>query len=444
MSRLRCILVNLPTEVSKRPRVFIVVFIVIGLILWSSSSDKVLSLRERLMNVPCENQDSKRLIEDVCKLYQHKEIMGDLCEPLCHKQSIEFSQCLNYKRGKHVIEVQCKNHCVPEKTVPAVLKMAQLNDVPLLKHLFESGKDLLIKTNPKIDPNTVDVHDYFISSESLSVLTSDYLNDEYGFFAREDQDLLSLVWGEDYPEKFRGPYTNLVFARMYWALLKQNEFRISRVFSEWEVFPKIYSFCGPLYVAEHSPPFKSLDAFFPFLHSDFPPWKSRAKLAIQILELVQRMDSMEHPLHMCDTKSPHFGFTPSGRVLFIDSDTVLADEALGRIMTSQVCASDVECVFYDCEGSCNKQSGKCIEMRSNNNLQVVCAKVFRGTTFAAYGGLLSTPPKSVAAKLTALVTECATETTEDISGIVSKRPSQDTHFKLQKYLLESLKEDEAA
>ena len=69
--------------------------------------------------------------------------------------------------------------------------------------------------------------------------------------------------------------------------------------------------------------------------------------------------------------------------------------------------------------------------------------MFRGTTFASYGGLLSTPPKSVAAKLTALVTECATESKQDISGIVTRKPSQDTLLKLQRYLLESLKEEEA-
>ncbi|RUS84206.1 hypothetical protein EGW08_008046, partial [Elysia chlorotica] len=379
-----------------------------------------------------------------CKLYERKEIIGNLCKPLCHKQNIQFSQCLNYKKGKHVISVQCKDHCVPGKTVPAVLKMARLNGEPLDKHLAEAGKELLIKTKPNVDPNTVSVFEYFISSESLSLLTSDYLNEEYGYFAREDQDLLSVIWGEDYPEKFRGPNTNLVFARSYWALLRQNEFRISRVFGEWEVFPNIYDFCGPLYMAEHSPPFKSLDTLFPFLHTEFPPWANRAKLAIQILELVQRMDTMEHPLHLCDTKSPHFGFTPSGQVRFIDSDTVFADEALSRIMSSQVCGSDAECIFYDCEGVCNKQTGKCLEMRSNNNLQVVCSKVFRGTTFAAYGGLLSTPPKSVAAKLTALVTECATDTKADLSGVVSRKPSQDTLLKLQRYLLESLKQEAAA
>ena len=296
--------------------------------------------------------------------------MGGLCQPLCHKQNIQFSQCLNYKKGKHVIEVKCQDHCVPKKTVPAVLKMAQRNGSPLTSYLTEAGKELLIKIHPKVDPNTVNIHDYFITAESLSLLTSDYINDEYGYFARDDQDLLSLLWGEDYPEKFRGPNTNLVFARVYWSLLRQNEYRISRLFSEWEVFPKIYDFCGPLYLAEHSPPFKSLDALFPFLHSEFPSWSSRAKLAIQILELVQRMDTMEHPLHLCDTKSPHFGFTPGGQVRFIDSDTVFADEALSRIMSSQVCSSDSECIFYDCEGSCNKQTGKCVEMRTNNNLQV--------------------------------------------------------------------------
>ncbi|GFO28696.1 protein fam69c-like [Plakobranchus ocellatus] len=440
-ARLKHIMFNWRSELTKRPKVLIVLLIIIGVILWCSSHEKVLSLRERLIAVPCENTESKSLIEDVCKLYERRETMGELCEPLCRKQNIHFSQCLNYKRGKHVISVQCQGHCVEKKTVPAVLKMARLNGAHLTKHLQEAGRELMIKISPKVDPNTLDLHEYSITSESLSVLTSNYLNDEYGYFAREDQDLLSMVWGEDYAEMFRGPHTNLAFARTYWALLKQNEFRISRVFGEWEVFPKIYSFCGPMYLAQHSPPFKSLDALFPFLSSEFPSWKSRAQLAIQILELVQRMDTMEHPLHLCDTKSPHFGFTPQGQVRFIDSDTVFADEALSRIMSSQVCGSDEDCMFYDCEGSCNVQTGKCVEMRTNNNLQVVCAKVFRGPTLAAYGGLLTSPPKAVAAKLTALVAECATETTKDISGIQSRKPSQDTLLRLQRYLLESLNEN---
>ncbi|RUS84207.1 hypothetical protein EGW08_008047, partial [Elysia chlorotica] len=67
-SRLKCFILNFPSEVRKRPRVVIVVLIVLGIILWSTPSDKVLSLRERLIAVPCENDESKHLIEDVVRL----------------------------------------------------------------------------------------------------------------------------------------------------------------------------------------------------------------------------------------------------------------------------------------------------------------------------------------------------------------------------------------
>ncbi|CAL1527642.1 unnamed protein product [Lymnaea stagnalis] len=282
------------------------------------------------------------------------------------------------------------------------------------------------------------IQDYIITAESLSTTSADLLKTEYGFHARENQDVLSLIWGGEYADKFRGTKTNLLFARSFWSAAKQNELRIARVFQEWHVFPKIFAACGPLYIAEYIPSLKSIDTIFAFLSTEFPSWKQRATLAKEILNFVQKTDSMELPLQLCDIKSPHFGFTPANAVRFIDADAVITDDALGHSMSMRQCLKHEDCSIFDCEGWCNENTGRCAAVRTNNNLQTVCAKVFRGSIISTFGGLLSSPPQKVAEKLPMLINQCADDITGSRGDISLRHPTQETLVTLQQYLIESL------
>lgn len=254
--------------------------------------------------------------------------------------------------------------------------MKRINGSNVNDYLVYSGLDLLALLSKRSSIASYNLQEYFVTSRNLSILTADLLKNEYGFFAREGQDILSLLWGDDYADYFKGTKTNLLFARSYWSAVKQNELRISRIFDDWDVFPEVYATCGPLYITEHNPSLKSLDKYFSFLRSEFPPWTQRAKLAIEILHFVQKTDAMEHSLHLCDIKSPHFGFTAGNAVKFIDAETVLADEALNRDMSALKCNAHKDCAVFDCEGLCDFTTHMCLPMRTNNNLQVFRPKCF--------------------------------------------------------------------
>lgn len=305
-----------------------------------------------------------------CSLYKKEAIVGDLCEPLCNQQLVKFVGCLNYRHGKYVGQVECRDFCKPHETVTAVLKMKLGEALEPEDLINKTDKELLAKLHLKDDIEVMNLSDYIITADSLSSLVRELLDVEYGFMPKKDQDILRLFWNGDYNDYFKEMRTNLLFARSFWSVVRQKEYRISKVFSDWDVFPNIYGSCGSMYLVENAPDLKTLNKMFPVIDADYQDWRSRAKTAIAILNLVMQMDTMEHPLHLCDIKSPHFGITPNNNVRFIDADTVLANQALTRTLGSLNCTLHKDCALFDCEGWCQQDTGKCSPIRTNNNLQV--------------------------------------------------------------------------
>ncbi|KAI8790797.1 protein FAM69C [Biomphalaria glabrata] len=430
---------NVPTITSKK-KVFVlgvVFFVFIYLLIHVKSFQKIAN---NFIIRPCDNEHSRNIITQICSLYKSGEINGTLCEPLCNTYQVTFTKCLNYRSGKFVIQAECNDMCVPRVTVSAVLKMSRIKEASVKDYIESIGLELLRLVNSNIQTilGQMNLHNYSVSSESLSVITADLLKSEYGFLSRDNQNVLNNLWGNDYYTRFTGTVTSFIYARSYWSVVKQNEFRVSQFFNNWDVFPKIYAFCGPLYITENIPSLKSIDKLIPILSSEFPSWNKRATLAKQILNFVKRTDEMEHPIHFCDIKSPHFGFTYDDNVRFIDADLVIADEALSSSLGSLKCVKHEDCAIYDCQGWCDLKAGYCTKIRTNNNLQSVCAKIFRSEIISAYGGLLSSPPKHIAEKLTALVNKCADEVTTNDQGVSMQRPDIQVLTTLQKYLNESL------
>ncbi|BFZ19792.1 hypothetical protein BsWGS_22830 [Bradybaena similaris] len=391
----------------------------------------------------CSDGDSLAVLEQVCSLYKKNEISGELCQPLCDEHLVQFVRCLNYKHGKHVMQATCKDSCKPGQTVDAVLKMSRNNTSDLDWHMKNIDKLLLVGMQMQEKIGHINIHDYFITARSLSILAQDVLESEYGFTPREGQDMLSLLWSTNYADNFQGPNTNLVFARSFWSVVLQNEYRISKVFSDWDVFPKIYGSCGTLYMAENAPGLTPFNRILSYFVPGYQSWRKRAQTAIAILHLVQLMETMEHPLHLCDVKSPHFGVTPDNtKVKFIDADTIFTDKTLLLEIMTPDCSQHQDCAIFDCEGWCRMHDdvgGRCQPLRTNNNLQMVCAKVFRGPLLSRNSGLLSSPPSQVAETLNSLVNSCADDVTEvDPEGPLMKRPDLGHLAKLINCLTESL------
>ncbi|CAG5122577.1 unnamed protein product [Candidula unifasciata] len=442
MQSVQLICWTLKSKIQRQKRLVLSGVLVFGVI-WFMLSQKTAHIR-REVNIltaqPCSDSDSQEVVEKICSLYRNQEVTGDLCRPLCDEQLVKFVRCLNYKHGKYVMQVKCANFCTPGESVSAVLKMTHKNVSELQEHLKHIDKELLVKMQLQEQVDKVKIQEYAITARSLSILLQDLLQAEYGFTPRDGQDMISLLWNNNYADHFQGAHTNLVFARSFWSVVLQNEYRISKVFSDWDVFPQIYGSCGPLYIAENVPGVTPFNTILSYFVPGYQSWKNRAQTAIAILHLVQHMEMMEYPLHLCDVKSPHFGVMPdNNKVKFIDADTVFADGSLRRDLGMPACSQHEDCALFDCEGWCHKETGKCRPVRTNNNLQMVCAKVFRGPLLSRNTGLLSSPPSHVATQLTNLVNSCADDVTEVTQeGIQMKTPDDGLLHGLVSCLTESM------
>ena len=217
-----------------------------------------------------------------------------------------------------------------------------------------------------------------------------------------------------------------------WTLALDPEYVLSRLFKHYDVFPELYGSCGGLYMVEEvcnlSHIILSLPTTYDALKDkvylivpqvrplpsasflqplSFPAWAERVRIALAMLDLVEELDTMfTSPLHLCDVKAEHFGLSDNGRVKYLDLDSVqlrpLADRTVGD---STECREHSDCDFFDCRGRCDLLTHRCAGGVVNNNLQLVCEKVFLGGEGWAARGLLDSRHASIA--LRHAVAECA-------------------------------------
>jgi len=216
-----------------------------------------------------------------------------------------------------------------------------------------------------------------------------------------------------------------------WTLALDPEYVLSRLFKHYDVFPELYGSCGGLYMVEEVRPLPSASFLQPL---SFPAWAERVRIALAMLDLVEELDTMfTSPLHLCDVKAEHFGLSDNGRVKYLDLDSVqlrpLADRTVGD---STECREHSDCDFFDCRGRCDLLTHRCAGGVVNNNLQLVCEKVFLGGEGWAARGLLDSRHASIA--LRHAVAECANPAGGE--GLARAGAGPETEKKMRKALKE--------
>lgn len=182
---------------------------------------------------------------------------------------------------------------------------------------------------------------------------------------------------------------SLVSHRNFWLLMEDHEFLTSVVFGHLNLFPGILATCGTYYAVPYLEPLTK-NAMRPFELS----WRERLWKALDIVRYLRELEAAwTEPLHLCDVKHDHFGWTSDGRVMAVDLDSVVPETSLMRTMDlTPRCDSNSDCSYFDCKGRCHLRTSKCELQRVNTNLQVVCDKVFLGNTegfISLYGLLVS-------------------------------------------------------
>jgi len=156
-----------------------------------------------------------------------------------------------------------------------------------------------------------------------------------------------------------------------WPLLQENEYLMTILYEDRDVFPQLIGTCGTFFAVEYVRPIETPTTVLALSDSK-PEWAKRLKLAVMILDLLDDLETgFPEPLHLCDVKINHFGLPLGGqRLKFLDLDAVFPRSVINRVVgDGRGCEKDEDCDYLDCRSVCSKNK-RCESPVLNNNLQV--------------------------------------------------------------------------
>jgi len=133
-------------------------------------------------------------------------------------------------------------------------------------------------------------------------------------------------------------------------------------------------------------------------------------IALAFLDLEEKISDFSY----CDVKSEHFGAILNGGgndgkevVVIVDADHFYPKHfADALVADGRPCREDRDCDHLDCRGVCSRAK-KCSSKVTNDNLQLICEKVFMGRFrqhFVQEPGLLDS--RRASSELKTAVREC--------------------------------------
>uniref|UniRef100_A0A182R724 PIP49_N domain-containing protein n=1 Tax=Anopheles funestus TaxID=62324 RepID=A0A182R724_ANOFN len=175
--------------------------------------------------------------------------------------------------------------------------------------------------------------------------------------------------------------------RNSWNLIQNNEYLLSRLYEEKEIFPQVIGTCGDLFITELLETVEFDERRYHFTnHIDLSKWRYHLKVAVLILDYLE--DMTQNRFQMCSVLLAGFGISDS-RMKYHDLRYISTEASIDRQLSDgRWCAEDADCSYHDCRSRCNTTSRQCTTGLLNNNLQIVCEKIFRGT--ATEPGILVT------------------------------------------------------
>ncbi|XP_025895526.1 protein FAM69C [Nothoprocta perdicaria] len=289
-----------------------------------------------------------------CLDYSSGALTGDLCEDLCVAQKLVYKHCLYYDRGKKVIQADWRGQ-------PIILKSK--------KEIFSSYQHLSMLE----EMDTQDIPEtellLMVALEVKNVLGLELSNNTVG-----------PLW-----TRRKGPHWKAQVASM-WSLLQQEEYIYFSVLQDFSKHVlRIIGSCGHFYAVEyltaghawHKTLFPLENVVGPSLAGSQSRVRAIIDIALSFLDMVHHFDhDFSHRLHLCDIKPENFAIRQDLTVVAIDVDMAFFEPKMKDIL-EQNCTADEDCNFFDCFSKCDLKIRKCGAQRANNNLQVICDKIFR-------------------------------------------------------------------
>ncbi|KAL5022648.1 hypothetical protein ScPMuIL_001803 [Solemya velum] len=379
-----------------------------------------------IKDMHCSEEASKHILDEMCRKFDAREVDGNLCEDLCHTGRVHYNTCLNRRRGKKVMIMECRDSCIAGATVRTVLKS-------------EHDWDQIHFISLDSDGNRHSLPQQVIK-EAVGLINESIFSN-FGIVLGE-KDFFSNVWfsgWEEFMLKSSYQFADRAAILSIWGLLQQDEYMFMKLHQDVSFVPLLYGSCGSLFLMEYTPPGNILDPRI--MQIDSSTWEQRVRIALSLLDVVWALDTeAKYPLHLCDVKEENFGINKDGVVKIIDTDTLFYEEKLESILGSQNCTSDRQCDFWDCRGLCERKIAKCQHKRSNNNLQSVCEKILSGSLPRLSAGLLRDPPRGIWRELEETLNVCTFPQYEQGNmGNFGRAPAQKiVYWKLYKLLQKSV------
>ncbi|XP_020292773.1 protein FAM69C isoform X2 [Pseudomyrmex gracilis] len=313
--------------------------------------------------------------------------MGILCEPLCAEKGIHSLACETLHAGKEAV------FSAHWEATPLVFKASRT------KTLTEQFESLYW-----VDPTGFR---HFPSEENFIVMIKDLVITKLNMTVsqRELERLARLRTYRVETDEAR----RLLEMENLWPLLQENEYLMTILHEDKDVFPQLIGTCGTFYAVEYVRPIETPTTVLALSDSK-PEWAKRLKLAVMIFNLLEELQTnFPEPLHLCDVKINHFGLPLGGQKLkFLDLDAVFPKPIADRIVANgKSCEKHEDCDYFDCRSTCSRNK-RCESPVLNNNLQIVCEKIFLGWTLSGtiiIPGLLMS--EHTTSTLAVLLRQCA-------------------------------------
>ncbi|XP_059054131.1 divergent protein kinase domain 1C [Achroia grisella] len=302
--------------------------------------------------ITCTNVHPRLHLQHICSNYAKGVSVGNLCQSLCHTDGVPSLSCHSFYMEKE-----------------AVFSGTWMNKSVVFKALKKSPD-----TKELMQLSTVNQKNY-PSEEEFSKLIQKNIKNKFNI-SINDVD----AWRMSYiPNQVGGIERNVEMDNV-WLLLQDNEYLALLLYEKYVIFPKLLGSCGSMYAVQK---LDSISGYWHLmtLYDSQEEWEKRIKLSLMILDYLLSLEKkLPEPLHICDVKMNHFGVTSdTKKIMYLDLDSVhprtIVDKMTGD---GSECKQHSDCDFLDCRSFCNLITYKCEYGVVNNNLQIVCERIFLG------------------------------------------------------------------
>ncbi|XP_063235479.1 divergent protein kinase domain 1C [Bacillus rossius redtenbacheri] len=304
--------------------------------------------------IVCTNIEIWSYVSKLCQLHRDGKAVGSLCKPLCTDGTIESVSCYAFHVGKEAVF------------------SAEWQGT---KMVFKSPR-----SQPDVDPVHWVSHDgrrQYPDEQQFQSMVRELVASRLNLSTSSDQ--LKRISHLGVSKAAESSVARHEEMDNVWALLHDNEYLLSVLYSDRGVFPQLLGTCGTLFAVEYVRPVESAARMFS-VSEGRNEWASRLRLASMMLDLLEEVEvNFPEPFSLCDVKMGHFGVTADGqRLKFLDLDSVFPRTVANRVAADgSACERDEDCDFFDCRSRCGP-SRVCDAPVVNNNHQVVCEKIFLG------------------------------------------------------------------